>query len=100
MPGFPRKYQIVSPLLLDDEISNIKDYLKDYQENYISKEAEDNNVYLNNSKLQPTKRLNGIAIGALFCTELVNGIEVIRLNNKATESLSQVINDWTRNYKG
>lgn len=95
LPGFPRKYQIVSPLLLDDEISNIKDYLKDYQENYISKEAEDNNVYLNNSKLQPTKRLNGIAIGALFCTELVNGIEVIRLNNKATESLSQVINEIT-----
>lgn len=95
LPGFPRKYQIVSPLLLDDEISNIKDYLKDYQANYISKEAEDNNVYLNNSKLQPTKRLNGIAIGALFCTKLVNGIEVIRLNNKATESLSQVINEIT-----
>ena len=95
LPGFPRKYQIVSPLLLDDEISNIKDYLKKYQENYISKETENNNVYLNNSKLQPTKKLNGIAIGALFCTELVNGIEVITLKNKSTENLSQVIKEIT-----
>lgn len=95
LPGFPRKYQIVSPLLLDDEISNIKDYLKKYQENYIGKETENNNVYLNNSKLQPTKKLNGIAIGALFCTELVNGIEVITLKNKSTENLSQVIKEIT-----
>lgn len=31
LPGFPREYQIVSPLLLDDEVARLKDYLNNYQ---------------------------------------------------------------------
>src|SRR5699024_12212519 len=69
--------------------------MKKNHKKYNRKETKNNNVYLNNSKIQPTKKLNGIAIGALFCTELVNGIEVITLKNKSTENLSQVIKEIT-----
>ena len=31
LPGFPREYQLVSPLLLNDEVKRLKDYLANYQ---------------------------------------------------------------------
>ena len=30
LPGFPREYQLVSPLLLNDEVKRLKDYLANY----------------------------------------------------------------------
>ncbi|BDR59978.1 transcriptional regulator [Lactobacillus xylocopicola] len=34
LPGFPRDYQVVSPLLLNNEVKKIKKYLKTYQFKY------------------------------------------------------------------
>ncbi|KRM19973.1 mannitol operon transcriptional antiterminator [Ligilactobacillus hayakitensis DSM 18933 = JCM 14209] len=84
LPGFPRKYQIVSPLLLDEELGRIKDYLeksqRKMQEN-IAVSKENVEKIINHD---PIQGLNEIAISSLFCSDLVNGIEVKRLNNKTT----------------
>ncbi|NME41545.1 PTS transporter subunit EIIA [Lactobacillus agilis] len=32
LPGFPREYQLVSPLLLNDEVKRLKDYLANYHQ--------------------------------------------------------------------
>lgn len=77
LKGFSRKYQLVTPLLLDDEIERIKNYLKDYERKFPP---------LPVSKLQPekthaTKTLSDIAIGTLFCSELVNSIKLQHLAN-------------------
>lgn len=79
LPGFPREYQLVSPLLLKDEINSIKNYLKDYLKKFpdINKGRIDNN-----SKITyPTRKLSDLSTSFLFCNELVQGITQQKINN-------------------
>lgn len=40
LPGFPRDYQVVSPLLLDNDVSKVKNWLQTYQKKYSSTTQE------------------------------------------------------------
>lgn len=92
LPGFPRKYQIVSPLLLDEELGRIKDYLEKSQratkENIDDSKRNAERIINHN----PIQGLNDIAISSLFCSDLVNGIEVKKLANKTT-GINEVVDE-------
>lgn len=86
LSGFPGDYQLVSPLLLPDEIERIKVCLDKLQvkPNVESKDEQAVNHL-------GTKALSEIAIGSLFCSELVNGITVKTIPTTDLE-LSAIVN--------
>ncbi|WP_304653041.1 BglG family transcription antiterminator [uncultured Ligilactobacillus sp.] len=87
LPGFPREYQIVSPLLTKEELMRLKTYIKDYQRKYFAKVATRKNKQFN-GKLPQT--LSFIAATAFFCTELVNELQVKKVDNAGLD-LQQTI---------
>lgn len=87
LPGFPREYQIVSPLLTKEELMRLKTYIKDYQRKYFAKVATRKNKQFN-GKLPQT--LSFIAATAFFCTELVNELQVKKVDNTGLD-LQQTI---------
>lgn len=87
LPGFPREYQIVSPLLTKEELMRLKTYIKDYQRKYFAKVATRKNKQFN-GKLPQT--LSFIAATAFFCSELVNELQVKKIDNAGLD-LQQTI---------
>ena len=87
LPGFTREYQIVSPLLTKEELMRLKTYIKDYQRKYFAKVATRKNKQFN-GKLPQT--LSFIAATAFFCTELVNELQVKKVDNTGLD-LQQTI---------
>lgn len=88
LKGFSRKYQLVTPLLLDDEIERIKAYLKDYEKKFPPLPAPKKRSEISNA----TKTLSEISIGTLFCSELVNSIKVEHLINNS-ENLIAIVQE-------
>lgn len=86
--GFSRKYQLVSPLLLDDEISRIKNYLKDYEEKFPL--ASPSVVKGKAQNKHTAQQLSAISIGTLFCNELVNSIKVQKLVNNSSDLIAVI----------
>ncbi|MGQ5709249.1 BglG family transcription antiterminator [Lactobacillus sp. PSON] len=86
LKGFSKKYLLVSPLLLSDEIKRIKSYLNEYERKFPIIKDKINEKDFTHS----TEKLVEISIGTLFCTELVNGIEVIKLKNNSTDLIAVV----------
>lgn len=87
LKGFSRSYQLVSPLLLDDEIIRIKNYLKDYERKY---PLVNQPMFSSNKTKHATKELSKISIGTLFCADLVNSIKVQTLRYNATDLIAVV----------
>ncbi|MBP2058375.1 mannitol operon transcriptional antiterminator [Lactobacillus colini] len=86
LKGFSRKYQLVSPLLLSDEISKIKNYLKDYERKFSLKPTHQTD----HLRQDAVKKLAEISIQALTSSELVNDIRVQRLTNNSLDLISVV----------
>lgn len=88
--GFSRDYELVSPLLLQDEIDRIKLDLRSYEHKYVQA-ADTHNV----EKKYDAEKLSKISIANLFCLELVNGIKVKQILKNSTdlEVLIRVILD-------
>lgn len=86
LKGFSRKYQLVSPLLLDDEIARIRTYLKDYEKKFPPIPVTEKQT----ESIKATETLSEISIGTFFCSELVNSIKVQRLTNNATDLIAVV----------
>ncbi|TSO26064.1 HTH domain-containing protein [Lactobacillus sp. LL6] len=86
LKGFSRKYLLVSPLLLNDEINRIKNYLKEYERKFPIVENKRKKQDFTHS----TEKLVKISIGTLFCTELVNNIKVTKLKNNSTDLIAVV----------
>lgn len=86
LPGFPRDYQIVSPLLTAPELKRLKEFLAQYQKDYLTK------VELTPPKetAKLPEKLALIAQKAFFCSELVSGLTIEQLEN-AEATLPQVI---------
>lgn len=86
LPGFPRDYQIVSPLLTATELKRLKEFLAQYQKEYLSKASPA-------AAKEPTdlpEKLAVIAQKAFFCSELVSSLTIKRLEI-TTDSLPTVI---------
>ena len=86
LKGFSRKYLLVTPLLLNDEISRIKNYLKEYKRELPIIETKNQKQDFTRA----TEKLVKISIGTLFCTELVNNIKVTRLKNNSIDLIAVV----------
>ncbi|MBU3828327.1 MAG: HTH domain-containing protein [Candidatus Lactobacillus pullistercoris] len=87
LKGFSRDYLLVSPLLLDDEIQQIRAYLKKYQQKYsVTKETD----VLLTKRDQATKKLTQFSIDSLFFAELVNGVRVRRLEYNSEDLITVI----------
>ncbi|RVU70196.1 MULTISPECIES: HTH domain-containing protein [Lactobacillus] len=88
LKGFPRDYLLVSPLLLDDELQKIRDYLKKYEQKYphLSEQSSFNQQEVTHS----VEKLSKISISALFSSELVNGIKVQLLEYNSSDLIAVV----------
>ena len=84
--NFSRDYQLVSPLLLDNEISRIKNYLRTYEQKYPLKSKQEE-VESNRDLVD---QLNKLSINALFCAELVNGVRVQRLKDNSEDLIAVI----------
>lgn len=78
LKGFSRDYLLVSPLLLDDEINHIHSYIKEYEQKFPA-EASVNQQPAQNGGSHAVEKLSQFSISTLFCSDLVNGIKVQRL---------------------
>lgn len=87
LKGFSREYQLVSPLLLDDEIACIKNYLKTYEQKFpIRQKVQVKNKIDDHS----VKKLSRMSINALFCLELVNGIRLQQLEYNSNDLIAVI----------
>lgn len=86
LPGFPRDYQVVSPLLLNDEVTKIKKYLKTYQAKYaqLKKVNEQKSALTELTAYQ--KRIN-------LYTKIATKIRIFHFDNNTNQSLEQVISE-------
>lgn len=87
LKGFSRDYQLVSPLLLDNEIKRIKNYLKDYEAKYPLDNAQ---PLVENHHKDSASRLAKMSISTLFCSELVNGITVRHLEYNSQDLIAVI----------
>lgn len=87
LKGFSRDYQLVSPLLLDDEIERIRAYLKNYKQKYPQTAIAQPKV--NNHK-QSTAELSKLSINTIFCSDLVNGIKIQQLEYNSQDLIAVI----------
>lgn len=87
LKGFSRDYQLVSPLLLDDEIERIRAYLKNYKQKYPQTAIAQPKV--NNHK-QSTAKLSKLSINTIFCSDLVNGIKIQQLEYNSQDLIAVI----------
>ncbi|MBA1393462.1 transcriptional regulator, partial [Lactobacillus sp. XV13L] len=86
LPGFPRDYQVVSPLLLNDEVKKIKNYLKTYQYKYAnSKKA----TYSESAIIQLMARKKEVDL----YTQIVEEIAVFNFYNQVERPLKEIIDE-------
>lgn len=85
LKGFSRDYQLVSPLLLEDEIARIRAYLKSYVQKYPRSEVEPIK-----KQEHSVERLSRFSINALFGSELVNGIKVRHLEYNSQDLIAVI----------
>ena len=78
---------MVSPLLLDNEIKRIKNYLKDYEAKYPLDNAQ---PLVENHHKDSASRLAKMSISTLFCSELVNGIAVRHLEYNSQDLIAVI----------
>lgn len=89
LKGFSRDYLLVSPLLLDDEINHIHSYIKEYEQKFPA-EASVNQQPAQNGGSHAVEKLSQFSISTLFCSDLVNGIKVQRLEYNAEDLIAIV----------
>ncbi len=88
LKGFSRDYQLVSPLLLDNEIDRIRNYLKDYEQKYPL--DADTQPMVESSHKHSAARLSKLSISMLFCSELVNGITIQNLEYNSQDLIAVI----------
>ena len=88
LKGFSREYQLVSPLLLDDEIERIREYLKRYEQKY--PQTMTPQVDTVQKQDHSAEDLAHLSIGTLFCSELVNGIKIQRLEYNSQDLIAVI----------
>lgn len=86
LKGFSRDYQLVSPLLLENEIERIKNYLQDYEQKY---PLEAPHPVIESHK-DSAASLSRLSISTLFCSELVNGIAIQRLEYNSQDLIAVI----------
>ncbi|UIK34792.1 HTH domain-containing protein [Lactobacillus amylovorus] len=86
LKGFSRDYQLVSPLLLENEIERIKNYLQDYEQKY---PLEAPRPVIESHK-DSAASLSRLSISTLFCSELVNGIAIQRLEYNSQDLIAVI----------
>ncbi|WP_308557068.1 HTH domain-containing protein [uncultured Lactobacillus sp.] len=86
LKGFSRDYQLVSPLLLENEIERIKNYLQDYEQKY---PLEAPHPVIESHK-DSAASLSRLSISTLFCSELVNGIAIQRLEYNSRDLIAVI----------
>ncbi|MGN1271834.1 MAG: BglG family transcription antiterminator [Lactobacillus sp.] len=86
LKGFSRDYQLVSPLLLENEIERIKNYLQDYEQKY---PLEAPRPVIESHK-DSAASLSRLSISTLFCADLVNGIAVQRLEYNSQDLIAVI----------
>lgn len=79
LPGFPRDYQVVSPLLLDNDVSRVQNWLQTYQRKYSSTQVEPTAQPATLS-VSPEILLQKEREVHLY-NQLVQGFQVIQLTN-------------------
>lgn len=89
LKGFSRDYLLVSPLLIDDEISHIERYIQDYERKYPIDSRKENQTH-EVVKSHLVAKLNELSISSLFCNELVNDIKLQRLYYNADNLIAVV----------
>ncbi|MGO2722632.1 MAG: BglG family transcription antiterminator [Lactobacillus sp.] len=80
LPGFPREYKLVSPLLLEDEFEGIKQYLAAYVQKYPAKAKAV--PALGRQIKHPARQLANVAMTSLLYSELVETVAVVKLDNQ------------------
>lgn len=85
LQAFSRDYQLVSPLLLDDEITRIRTYLKSYLQKYPAPQ-----VQLAKKQKHTVEKLSRFSINALFGSELVNGIKIRHLEYNSQDLIAVI----------
>lgn len=88
LPGFPREYKLVSPLLLEDEFEGIKQYLAAYVQKYPAKAKTA--PALGRQIKHPTRQLANLAMTSLLYSELVETVAMVKLDNQGW-SLSELL---------
>lgn len=88
LKGFSRDYQLVSPLLLDNEIERIKNYLQEYEQKY-PLDTDTQSIVENHHK-DSAARLSKISISTLFGSELVNGITIQHLEYNSQDLIAVI----------
>lgn len=88
LKGFSRDYLLVSPLLLEDELTKIRTYLKNYEQKYPQPKAKEQST----EEIHPhsVEKLSKLSISALFCSELVNGIKVQQLEYNSQDLIAVI----------
>lgn len=82
LKGFPRDYQLVSPLLLDDEVERVKNYLRAYTKKFpVTKNSKLVNA---NKQRHAATKLTQAAVETLFCSEIVNAVKVKLLKHNSS----------------
>lgn len=77
---------MVSPLLLENEIERIKNYLQDYEQKY---PLEAPRPVIESHK-DSAASLSRLSISTLFCSELVNGIAIQRLEYNSQDLIAVI----------
>ena len=90
LPGFPREYQVVSPLLLENDVNKIRNWLQTYQKKYNIKTAE-TLPSINHNLISPSKLRRKEEEIHLY-NQLVQAFQVTTINNNLNESLEQITN--------
>lgn len=85
LPNFSRDYQLVSPLLLGNEIRQIKTYLRRYKQKFPQRNNSPHPRQVNSAA-----KLTTLSVSALFCTELVNGVKVQKLEYNSQDLVTAI----------
>lgn len=90
LPGFPRDYQVVSPLLLENDVDKIRNWLQTYQKKYTvtPEEALPNT---SQSLISPAK-LRQKEYEIHLYNQIVQAFQVTTINNDPNDSLEQITN--------